>query len=158
MTRFNTPPPARPSRSPKNHINLACQKQNIIQLVTKQDYITYWKTTAEKDWIAVEHLFEKGDYLHSLFFAHLVLEKLMKAHWVKDNQGTVPHLVYLLGQTQLSLPAPFPALLVQMNQFQMSSRYPDYQFLMYKIATKTYTQTVLKQVEQLKTWLEKTLP
>lgn len=40
----------------------------------------------------------------------------------------------------------------------MSGRYPDYQFLMYKIATKTYTQTVLEQVEQLKIWLEKTLP
>lgn len=83
--------------------------------MTKQDYIAYWKTTAEKDWTAVEHLFEKGDYLHSLFFAHLVLEKLMKAHWVKDNQGSIPpkvhNLVYLAGQTRLSLPAPFPALL-----------------------------------------------
>jgi HEPN domain-containing protein len=50
----------------------------------KKDYIEYWKSTAEKDWEAVGHLFEKGDYLHALFFAHLVLEKLLKAHHVKS--------------------------------------------------------------------------
>jgi hypothetical protein len=47
----------------------------------KKDYIEYWKSTAEKDWEAVGHLFEKGDYLHA---AHLVLEKLLKAHHLKS--------------------------------------------------------------------------
>ena len=51
--------------------------------MNKSDYIEYWRLTAGKDWEAAGHLFEKGDYLHSLFFAHLVLEKLLKAHFVK---------------------------------------------------------------------------
>lgn len=35
--------------------------------MTKSEYIEYWRLTAEKDWVAVGHLFEKGDYLHALF-------------------------------------------------------------------------------------------
>lgn len=58
--------------------------------MTKVEYINYWKLTAEKDWDAVGHLFEKGDYLHALFFAHLVVEKILKAHFVKDNTADIP--------------------------------------------------------------------
>lgn len=29
--------------------------------MTKSEYIEYWKITAEKDWVAVGHLFEKGN-------------------------------------------------------------------------------------------------
>jgi hypothetical protein len=30
-----------------------------IYKMNKEDYITYWRTTALKDWEAVQHLFEK---------------------------------------------------------------------------------------------------
>ena len=58
--------------------------------MNKSDYINYWRITALKDWDAVGHLFEKGDYLHALFFGHLVLEKLLKAHFVHDNLSGFP--------------------------------------------------------------------
>lgn len=58
--------------------------------MTKSEYVDYWKTISDKDWTAVVHLFEKSDYLHSLFFAHLVLEKMLKAHFVKDNISDFP--------------------------------------------------------------------
>ena len=41
--------------------------------MNKSDYIEFWKTAAEKDWIVVENLFEKENYPQFLFFAHLVL-------------------------------------------------------------------------------------
>jgi len=33
----------------------------------KQDYIEYWKLSAEKSWGAAMHLFEKSDYVESFF-------------------------------------------------------------------------------------------
>ncbi|MEI6091420.1 MAG: hypothetical protein WCR42_13275 [bacterium] len=33
----------------------------------------------------MEHLFESGDYSYSLFIGHLVLEKILKAHFVKHK-------------------------------------------------------------------------
>jgi len=90
--------------------------------MNKSDYIGYWKLTAHKDWDAVGHLFEKGDYLHALFFAHLVLEKLLKAHFVKDNASDFPprthNLLLLISQTTLPSSPDHLRLLSQMNQFK----------------------------------------
>lgn len=36
----------------------------------------YWLESSEDDWNVANHLFEKGDYSHSLFFGHLTIEKI----------------------------------------------------------------------------------
>lgn len=127
----------------------------------KAAYIDYWKLTAEKDWIAANHLFEKGDYLHSLFFGHLVIEKLLKAHWVKDNQSDVPpkshNLLFLSSQTMLNPDSDILRLFSQINQFQLDGRYPDYKMNMYKIADETYTQALLINIEKAMLWLMSSL-
>ena len=73
----------------------------------KQDYIKYWKTSSEKSWNVAQHLFEKADYVESLFFTHLTIEKILKAHWVKDNLGDFPPRIHnvrrLAEQTNLNL-------------------------------------------------------
>ncbi|MDX2133327.1 MAG: HEPN domain-containing protein [Saprospiraceae bacterium] len=129
--------------------------------MTKSEYIDYWKTIAEKDWTAVNHLFEKGDYLHSLFFAHLVLEKLLKAHWIKDNPSDVPpkthNLLFLCSQTNLKPDVDTLRLLSQVNQFQLDGRYPDYKLNMYKIADELYTKSLLAEIKNAKSWLESVL-
>jgi HEPN domain-containing protein len=129
--------------------------------MNKSDYIEYWKITASKDWDAVGHLFKKGDNIHSLFFAHLVLEKLLKAHLVQDNKSNFPprthNLLLLVSKTILNPSADQLRLMSQVNQFQIDTRYPDYKLNMYKIATKTYTQNLLDDIEKLKTWLESKL-
>jgi len=36
--------------------------------MTKEEKVNYWIEAAEKDWIVMEHLFEKGDYSYALFY------------------------------------------------------------------------------------------
>jgi len=130
--------------------------------MTKQDYIEYWKEAAEKDWVVVVNLFGKANYPHSLFFAHLVLEKLLKAHFVKDNNTNHPprthNLIRLSSLTNLVISAEDLLLLDRMNDFQMEGRYPDYQFMIFKICDQPYTETVLEAVETLRLWLLNQLP
>ena len=130
--------------------------------MNKSDYIQYWKLTALKDWDAVNHLFEKGDYLHALFFTHLVLEKLLKAHFVQDNLSDFPprthNLLLLISQTSLLPSSDQLRLLSQMNQFQIDARYPDYKMTMFQIATESYTRNLLDEVQILKEWLNNKLP
>jgi len=68
----------------------------------KSDHIEYWLKSAANDWETAEYLFQGKKYVYCLFLAHLVLEKLIKAHWVKDNDSNYPpkthNLVYLLKQ------------------------------------------------------------
>lgn len=73
--------------------------------MTKEEHIAYWLQQADYDWESVTVLFNQKRYIHALFFAHLTLEKLCKARWVKDNEQNIPpkthNLLYLLSQTQI---------------------------------------------------------
>ena len=130
--------------------------------MNKQDHIDYWRKTADSDWTASEHLFEKKDYLQSLFFAHLVLEKLLKAHWVKDNTSDYPprihRLLSLKNHIQLNLSQVEINVLDDMEIFQMEGRYPDYHFRIAQLCTQQFTQILLKRVEILKNSLLSNLP
>ena len=44
--------------------------------------IRHWVKSARDNWKTTRYLFEKHDYVSALFFAHLYLEKLLKAHVV----------------------------------------------------------------------------
>ena len=129
--------------------------------MTKKEYVEYWRKAAEKDWIAVGHLFEKGDNLHALFFAHLVLEKLLKSHWVKDNLKDFPpkthNLPYLASQTSVDLTQSQIEFLEKMNDFQIDGRYPDFELKMFEMCTDSFTQFVLDDVKILMAWLQKHL-
>ena len=131
-------------------------------MMTKTDHITYWKTIAEKDIIAVEHLFEKGDYVHSLFFAHLLLEKLLKAHFVKDNPTNFPpkihNLTRLEALTNLGLAQSEIVFLERMTDFQLEGRYPDYTLNLYQRCTQSYTKVILDEVQSLANLLLNRLP
>jgi len=130
--------------------------------MTKSDYIQFWKTSAEKDWEVAESLFEKGKNPQSLFFGHLVLEKLLKSHWVKDNPTDYPprihNLVRLAGNTNLNFAPDDLLFFDKMNDYQMEGRYPDYHFTIYKICTPKFTEEILNNVKRLKEWLTNQLP
>ena len=125
--------------------------------MTKLLYIEYWIQTAEKDWGVVKNLFDKANYPYSLFFAHLVLEKLLKAHFVKDNESDHPprthNLVRLASLTHLNITPEHLLLLDKMNDYQMEGRYPDYQFMIFKICDQPLTEALLDEVETIRLWL-----
>jgi HEPN domain-containing protein len=130
-------------------------------MMSKEEHIAYWVNTAEKDWKAVKDLFETANYVQSLFFAHLVLEKLTKAIWVKNNEENTPprtHLLLrILQEAQVSLNSEQEIFLQLMNNFQMQGRYPDYLQNIYRICTESYTQDIIHKVEELKLCLQEIL-
>lgn len=129
--------------------------------MTKQEHIAHWKTTADKDWKAVIQLFDSKSYIQSLFFAHLVLEKLLKAHWVKDNEGNTPpkthNLVKLAEETKLKIADEDNKFFYTVNQFQLEGRYPDYLQSMYKKYKSVQTKKVLEQIDTQRKCLLKKL-
>jgi HEPN domain-containing protein len=65
-------------------------------MMTKTEHIEYWIRSSEEDWETVTSLFTTKRYIHSLFFAHLALEKLCKALWVKSNESNIPPKIHNL--------------------------------------------------------------
>jgi HEPN domain-containing protein len=67
----------------------------------------------------------------ALFMLHLTIEKLFKAHWVKDNIDNFPprthDLQFLHNQADLDIPAEDYDYLAVVNQWSIDTRYPDLQ-------------------------------
>lgn len=122
-------------------------------MLSKQEHIEYWLKSANDDWEAVEHLFDNNKYVQSLFFCHLVLEKTLKANWVKDNHNNTPprthNLVRLAKETHLNLTQEQLLFLEEFNDFQMEGRYPDYLFAIHQRCNLSYTQKLISQVNEL---------
>lgn len=129
--------------------------------MSENEYISYWLTSAERDWKAVEGLVVSGSYVQALFFAHLVIEKLLKAHWVKDNGNSFPprvhNLEYLLSQTNLTMAVEDIDELRIMNAWNIEGRYQDYKDLLYRTTTLEYIEEKMVKVNQLREWLIKEL-
>jgi len=125
--------------------------------MTKEQHINHWVNTAQYDWEGVENAFSTKNYLHCLFWAHLVLEKLAKAHWVKKHEDNIPpkihNIVRLLEQSNIDLGEDTMKFLEMFIRFQLSARYPDYINDMYKVCTKDYTARQLEKVKEVRTCL-----
>ena len=64
--------------------------------MTKEEIIEYWIRSSNDDYEVMNSLFEKKHYVWALFIGHLVLEKLLKAFYVKKIGVEVPPIHNLL--------------------------------------------------------------
>jgi len=85
---------------------------------------------AREDWQVAQELIESKRPRHGLFFAHLALEKALKAHVCRNLRCLHPK-IHNLGRLAelagLTLTETQKDLLGDMNEFQMEGRYPEFQ-------------------------------
>ena len=73
-------------------------------MIDYNKHIDYWKTTASSDIDTAQILIEKGKIKEGLFFCHLFIEKILKAHYVKVNSSIAPKthdLIYLINKSNI---------------------------------------------------------
>jgi HEPN domain-containing protein len=120
----------------------------------KKEQIQHWIKTAELDWATAEDLLKLDRFLHTLFFFHLVLEKLLKAHWVKDNTADFPphshDLEFMYSNTEIELSATDVDELRALNHRNLEGRYPDYLNKISKQADKKYTLAKYENVKRIR--------
>jgi len=122
--------------------------------MTKLQYIDYWVDTAENDWVTVDALLAAKRYSHCLFWAHLVLEKLVKAHWVKNHEENIPpkthNIIWLLDESAVEMTPEDMMFLESFNRFQLSTRYPDYLRKIEKFCTEELAKSQLEKVKEIR--------
>lgn len=124
--------------------------------MTKEEHIAYWLKTAEHDFETAKHLFETGKYDWCLFISHLVIEKVLKAFWVRDTTERVPHhhrLLEISQATNLKLSEEQKQLLVSITPFNIQAGYPDQKFQFYKRCTKEFTTIWFNKITEFYQWL-----
>lgn len=121
-----------------------------------EEEIQYWINIAEQDIPVAQSLFDNGHYMYCLFIGHLILEKILKAHYVKDNKKTPPkthNLVYLVERTKVTITEEEKAYLFDVNTFNIETRYPDYKNEFYKKCTKVFTENNFSKIKVYYKWL-----
>ena len=122
------------------------------------EIVQYWVDSAGNDLQAADSNFASGHYDWSLFIGHLVIEKLLKAHWVKYNQELNPprthNLTRLAEQSKIELTAEQEIFLDIVTTFNISARYPEHKKEFYKKATKEYSFENLEKIKEIYKWLK----
>lgn len=119
--------------------------------------VAYWRDGAKEDMDVAGVLLEKDRRRHSLFFAHLALEKALKALVCRQTQDTPPrihNLLQLARLAELSLTQEQEKVLAVMNRFCLEGRYPDRGGVP---PSPTATHRYLKRAQELYQWLLQTL-
>jgi HEPN domain-containing protein len=97
-------------------------------MINIEKQVAYWRDGAVEDWEIAQELIERGRTRHGLFFVHLSLEKLLKAHVCRHTQDLAPrlhNLVRLAELAALPLSQAQVDVLAEINAFHIEGRYPD---------------------------------
>lgn len=120
--------------------------------MNRQQQITYWVNSANHDLDVAETLFQSAKYDWCLYIAHLVLEKMFKAHYIK-NIGKAPprihDLVRLTDMTGVEFNEDTLEFLDGVNTFNISARYPDEKLKFYKMCTQEFTQEQFRRIKDI---------
>lgn len=117
-----------------------------------QQLIAYWQKTAKRDYGTMKALFESKRYPESLFFGHIVLEKILKALTVKETKKHAPYfhdLTRLAELAKLELAEKDKQILDSANNYNIKARYPDFKLKFYQLYKKENTQKIINEITNL---------
>lgn len=128
--------------------------------MTKEEHINYWIEIAEEDYKTMLNLLKSEDNHWALFMGHLVIEKLLKALYVKNKDNNIPKihdLSRLWFLCDIELTEEKENILDLITQFNINVRYPDYKKAFYKKCTKEFTLDSISKIEEIRKWIKKML-
>ncbi len=92
----------------------------------------------------------------ALLIGHLVLEKLLKACYVKTTEEHAPRvhdLLRLANLCQLEFDDEMADKLDAITTFNINARYPDLKQAFYKKCTEEFTSKNIMKIEEVRAWL-----
>jgi HEPN domain-containing protein len=127
-------------------------------MIDIEKQVAYWLSGASEDWQVATELIRRKRLRHGLFFAHLALEKALKAHVCRQTQDLAPrihNLVRLAEIAQLQLDDKQIDVLAEMNAFNLEGRYPE---MLTPEPTIEEARRYIRRAKEVYTWLMSQLP
>jgi HEPN domain-containing protein len=97
-------------------------------MINIETQINYWRDGADEAWEVGADLVERGKTLYGLFFVHLAMEKMLKAHVCKQTQELAPKIHSLLRLAEIAmigLTEEQKSTLNLVTIYCMEGRYPE---------------------------------
>lgn len=123
----------------------------------KKEIINYWLSTAENDYKTMLNMYKSKNYNWALFIGHLVIEKILKAYYVKKINKEIPFthdLLRIAQKTNLNLSDEQKDFLDTLTTFNIRVRYDDYKLEFYNKCNKKFTQEYITKIKGFKKWIK----
>ena len=126
------------------------------QQFDKQKIIDHWIISSEDDYDTMIAMLDAKRYSWSLFIGHLVVEKLLKAYFVKINQEYPPfvhNLLRLAIDSKIEITDDLKNKLTTISAFNLNARYDDYKRSFQKRCTPEFTFEWIDKIKELRLWI-----
>lgn len=123
------------------------------------DLMEYWFKSADEDYDTMLYMKAGKKNTWCLFMGHLVIEKLLKGLYAKNNQNDpiapkIHNLILLSQKANLEVPTEIREKIQTINTFNISARYDDYKRTFDEKCTDDYTSEQVKNIEEVRKWLK----
>lgn len=123
------------------------------------DLTKYWFESADNDYETMKVLHNNKKNTWCLFIGHLVIEKLLKGLYAKNNPKNpiapkAHNLILLSQKANLEVPTEIRKKIQTINTFNISARYDDYKKSFELKCTDVYTKEQVKNIEEVRKWLK----
>lgn len=123
------------------------------------DLTKYWFESSDGDYETMKVLYSHKKNTWCLFIGHLVIEKLLKGLYAKNNPENpiapkIHNLILLSQKANLEVPIEIREKIQTINTFNISARYDDYKKSFDRKCTDEYTSEQVKKIEEVQKWLK----
>jgi HEPN domain-containing protein len=118
-------------------------------MINTKKHIEHWKNGSDEDFEVAQQLIRSNKIRHGLFFLHLSMEKLLKAHICSYTNDIAPKLHNLIRLSELSGITFEPErtdFLSEMNPFNIEGRYPE---LWGQVPSQKEAEELLQKAEEI---------
>lgn len=122
--------------------------------------VDFWIQSSDQDYKTMTDLFITKNLHWSLFMGHLVIEKLLKAHYSKIKGGFPPMLHDLRRLAELgglTLDQEHRINLDTITRFNINARYDNYKQSFYKLCTEEFTTEWITKIDKTREWIKNLL-
>jgi HEPN domain-containing protein len=124
----------------------------------KDKLIRYWSDSSDDDFDTMMAMFEKKKFNWALFVGHLMIEKLLKALYVKTKNDYPPfvhNLLRLAELCDLKVSEEQKLFLVTVTAFNINARYDDYKMSFQRKCTPEFTSQWIENLKINRQWIKK---
>lgn len=123
------------------------------------DLMKYWFESANRDYETMQVLYENKKNTWCLFIGHLVIEKLLKGLYAKNNPDNpiapkIHNLILLSQKAHLEVPNEVREKIQIINTFNISARYDDYKRSFDEKCTDEFTKKQVENIKEVQKWLK----
>jgi len=128
----------------------------------EEKLVNHWINSSDDDFATMQDMYNTKHYNWTLFLGHLVIEKLLKACFVKTKHQFPPlihNLLRLAEKSDIELDTELTTFFATVTNFNINARYDDYKQSFYQLCTKDFTDIWFEKIKNYRQWIkQKYLP